>query len=134
MKITWVKIFIFFNLIPATSIIPSSEATGSNPQVIVVQKNSPLLLNCSDPTLSWINNSEVKFTWFKDGEVVTPDSRRISVNQNGSLYFQSIKRKKRKGLDDEGLYECQKTFTVGTVIVRRVKVQIASRSKVKSVI
>lgn len=56
------------------------------------------------------------------------------MNQNGSLYFQSIKRKKRKGLDDEGLYECQKTFTVGTVIVRRVKVQIASRSKVKSVI
>lgn len=65
---------------------------------------------------------------------MTPDSRRISVNQNGSLYFQSIKRKKRKGLDDEGLYECQKTFTVGTVIVRRVKVQIASRSKVKFVI
>lgn len=125
----WVLLFGTISSCIATSIIPSSEATGSNPQVIVVQKNSPLLLNCSDPTLSWINNSEVKFTWFKDGEVVTPDSRRVSVNQNGSLYFQSIKRKKRKGLDDEGLYECQKTFTVGTVIVRRVKVQIARISR-----
>lgn len=95
--------------------------------VIVAQKNSPLLVNCSDPSLSWINESEVKFKWFKDGRVMTPDSKRISVSQNGSLYFQSIKRKKRRGMNDEGFYECHKTFTSGTVIAKRVEIQIASK-------
>nr|XP_022306507.1 protogenin-like [Crassostrea virginica] len=107
----------------------SSESKSSHQMVIVAQKNSPLLVNCSDPSLSWINESEVKFKWFKDGRVMTPDSKRISVSQNGSLYFQSIKRKKRRGMNDEGFYECHKTFTSGTVIAKRVEIQIARISK-----
>ncbi|XP_048750128.2 protogenin-like isoform X2 [Ostrea edulis] len=109
--------------------VPSNEVIQNIPKVIVVRKNSALVLNCTDPSLSWITDSNVNYTWFKDGQALTLNRRRITVKQNGSLYFQSVKKKKRKQINDEGQYECHVTLSAGTVIARRVWIQIARISK-----
>jgi hypothetical protein len=116
-------------LIFLVSVIAVAEVIRNVPSVITVRKNSPLLLNCTDFSVPGITDSGVKYTWFKDGKALTP-GRRTTVRQNGSLFFQSVKRKKRKHINDEGHYECHMTISAGTVIARRVTIKIASKLSV----
>ncbi|XP_061185116.1 protogenin-like [Saccostrea echinata] len=109
------------------SSIPSYEVIKNTPKVVEVLQNSPLLLNCTD-SMTWWTESGVKYSWFKDGKIVTSDQR-VTVSQNGSLYIPSTKKKKRRGWDDEGLYECHMTVPMGTVIGRSVKIKIIRISK-----
>ncbi|XP_062585320.1 protogenin-like [Saccostrea cucullata] len=122
-----VCILLFGTFSCRASSIPSYDVIRNTPKVIKVVQNSPLLLNCTDST-TWWTESGVRFTWFKNGEVVTSD-KRVTVSQNGSLYIPSTKKKKRRGWNDEGLYECHMTVSMGTVIGRSVKIKIIRISK-----
>ena len=96
-----------------------------SPDTVVAQKKFPFLLNCS--AYSPPQYRPINYTWYKNGQPLALD-RRVQVVDNGSLYFQSIKRRKRKfKTNDEGFYECLLTNSVGTVIARRVNLKIASK-------
>ncbi|OPL33459.1 hypothetical protein AM593_06218, partial [Mytilus galloprovincialis] len=58
------------------------------PSVVISQKNSPLLVNCS--ASSSTDAGPVSFAWYKDGEPVL-FYRRVQVRDNGSLYFTQVK-------------------------------------------
>lgn len=91
----------------------------------MAQKNGKLLLNCSVE----VKSSEFgtpTVSWRKNGEVLNIDNR-IQKVQNGSLYFKRVWHKKKKGISDEGLYECIVNNRIGSIIARRVKVQVASK-------
>ncbi|KAL5020005.1 hypothetical protein ScPMuIL_002897 [Solemya velum] len=90
-------------------------------QHVVVQKNSPVLLNCSVTAAPSHEITEIY--WTQNDKPLVLD-RRINVLENGSLAIQRVIRKKRKK-NDEGIYTCFATNDIGTVIGRRVKLQIA---------
>ena len=101
------------------------------PHHVIVEKKSPLLLNCSVVTIETFGPLE--FRWKKNGELLDLD-RRIQVFQNGSLYFRRIVHRKRREnrLTDEGLYECVAGNGKGRVVARRVRVEVAGKSLVLS--
>ncbi|CAC5400663.1 unnamed protein product [Mytilus coruscus] len=101
----------------------------SAPSVVIAQKNSPLLLNCS--ASSSPDSGPVTITWYKDGQPVVID-RRVQVRDNGSLYFTQVKKNrnsKNKNRNHNGFYECFMKNKYGTVIARQVHLQVARISK-----
>ncbi|XP_071140240.1 protogenin-like isoform X1 [Mytilus edulis] len=97
------------------------------PSVVIAQKNSPLLLNCS--ASSSPDAGPVTITWFKDGQPVVID-RRVQVRENGSLYFTQVKKNRNsKNRNHNGFYECFIKNKYGTVIARQVHLQVARISK-----
>lgn len=96
------------------------------PHHVIVEKKSPLLLNCSVVTSKTFGPLE--FRWKKNGEFLDLD-RRIQIFQNGSLFFRRIVHRKRREnrLSDEGLYECVAGNSKGRVVARRVRVEVAGR-------
>ncbi|CAG2225792.1 unnamed protein product [Mytilus edulis] len=99
------------------------------PSVVIAQKNSPLLLNCS--ASSSPDAGPVTITWYKDGQPVLID-RRVQVRDNGSLYFTQVKNNRHsrnKNRNQNGFYECFMKNKYGTVIARQVHLQVASISK-----
>ncbi|KAK3096033.1 hypothetical protein FSP39_022221 [Pinctada imbricata] len=97
------------------------------PPTVIAQKSFPFLLNCS--AYSGPEYRPINYTWYKDGAPISL-SRRIKLVNNGSLYFHSIKRRKRrKNLNDQGFYECFLTNSQGTVIARQVELKIARIAK-----
>ncbi|KAL8595522.1 hypothetical protein ACOMHN_000730 [Nucella lapillus] len=108
--------------------VPQPEiAIVTAPHRVTVEKKSPLLLNCSVVTSPTFG--PVTFTWHKDGRPLQPQlgDRRIHVYHNGSLYFRRIIHRKRREnrLSDEGLYECVAGNKNGSVVARRVHVEVA---------
>ncbi|KAL8595530.1 hypothetical protein ACOMHN_000738 [Nucella lapillus] len=108
--------------------VPQPEiAIVTAPHHVTVEKKSPLLLNCSVVTSPTFG--PVTFTWHKDGRPLQPQlgDRRIHVYHNGSLYFRRIIHRKRREnrLSDEGLYECVAGNKNGSVVARRVHVEVA---------
>ncbi|XP_021346881.1 protogenin B-like, partial [Mizuhopecten yessoensis] len=88
------------------------------PPAIIVERRSPFLLNCS--AFSSPGFGQTSYRWTRNKVKVTLN-KRIQMVENGSLYFQHLKRKKR----DEGLYECFLNNSKGVVIGRRVMVKVA---------
>ncbi|XP_063438172.1 protogenin-like [Mytilus trossulus] len=94
---------------------------------VVAQKNGKLLLNCSVE----VKSSEYgvpNITWRKDGVLIDFDNR-IQKVQNGSLYFKRVWHKKKKNISDEGMYECLVQNKIGSIIARRVTLEVASIAK-----
>ncbi|XP_052084302.1 protogenin-like isoform X2 [Mytilus californianus] len=125
-----VNLFIFakgnVELDPGITIHPA-------PSVVIAQKNSPLLLNCS--ASSSPDAGPVTITWFKDGQPVVID-RRVQFRENGSLYFTQVKNNRysrNKNRNQNGYYECFIKNKYGTVIGRQVHLQVASISKSLSI-
>ncbi|VDI30815.1 Hypothetical predicted protein, partial [Mytilus galloprovincialis] len=117
-----VYLFIFtkgnIELDPGITIHPS-------PSVVIAQKNSPLLLNCS--ASSSPDAGPVTITWYKDGQPVLID-RRVQVRDNGSLYFKQVKNNRHprnKNRNQNGFYECFMKNKYGTAIARQVHLQVA---------
>ncbi|VDI44725.1 Hypothetical predicted protein, partial [Mytilus galloprovincialis] len=95
------------------------------PSIVIAQKNSPLLLNCS--ASSSPDSGPVSFTWYKDGEPVFFD-RRVQVRDNGSLYFTQVKNNRHsrnQNRNQNGFYECFMKKKYGMVIARQVQIQVA---------
>lgn len=100
---------------------------------VVADRKAPFVLNCtvnSEPGFAPSN-----YTWFKDGKVVE-ENNRVKIENNGSLTFKRIIHKKGKrarsperrvGQSDSGWYECYAGNKVGTVFVRRVKLEVAGK-------
>ncbi|XP_045029173.1 neogenin isoform X4 [Daphnia magna] len=123
----------------------SSQAAGdedlmftAEPQDAVVSKNSSVVIDCGVPA-GWLRDMEDAgpaplIEWKRDGVLLSlnGENRRyssgtnISVLANGSLYFTSVQHS-RNERPDEGLYQCSATRpSVGTIISRAAKLQIAS--------
>ena len=96
------------------------------PHHVIVERKSPLLLNCSVVTSKTFGPLE--FRWKKNGEFLELD-RRIQILQNGSLFFRRIVHRKRREnrSSDEGLYECVAGNSKGRVVARRVRVEVAGK-------
>ena len=113
---------------------------------IFVQKKSRVVLDCSirtqshDMLYSWTKDGQELVSQkqrLKDGQDIIPQRRRhnwdlksqgrISLAENGSLIIERVINKKKKGLSDEGFYECIGESTLGTVIGRRVIIKIESK-------
>ena len=92
---------------------------------VVAQKNGKLLLNCSVEVKS-SENGVPNITWRKDGVLLDFDNR-IQKVQNGSLYFKRVWHKKKKNISDEGMYECLVQNKIGSIIARRVTLEVASK-------
>ncbi|KAK3607422.1 hypothetical protein CHS0354_003058 [Potamilus streckersoni] len=83
------------------------------------------MLNCS-VTLTDSDQGPLEYTWTKDGE---PIEDHIQLQNNGSLYFRRVIHKPRRNKTDMGFYECYVKNKIGSIIARRVNVDIASMSK-----
>ncbi|XP_069102225.1 protogenin-like [Argopecten irradians] len=92
------------------------------PPTVIVQRRTPLLLNCS--AFSSPGFGPTTYRWTRNKVDVT-FNKRIQLVENGSLYFQHLKRRKRPSRSDEGLYECFLTNSRGVVIGRQVFVKVA---------
>jgi len=115
--------FVFAGLVeldPGVVVLPG-------PSVLVVQKNSPLMLNCSAYSNSGQEYTPISYSWMKDGKKLIP-SKQVQIVENGSLYFQHIKKKKKRmKYTDEGKYICLLTNREGTVIGRQAQIKVASK-------
>ncbi|XP_033726178.1 protogenin A-like [Pecten maximus] len=111
----FVKVARNTELEPGVVIIPG-------PPTIIVQRRSPLLLNCS--AFSSTGFGQTTYRWTRNKVAVTLN-KRIQLIENGSLYFQHLKRRKRPSRSDEGLYECFLNNIKGVVIGRQVFVKVA---------
>ncbi|OWF38700.1 protogenin B-like [Mizuhopecten yessoensis] len=92
-------------------------------QHVIAQKNWKLLLNCSVTS----KYGAPTITWLKNGVPLNLDNR-ISKDINGSLFFRKVVNKRRKNITDEGLYDCLASNSKGTVLARRVKLEISGIS------
>ena len=93
---------------------------------MTAQKKGQLLLNCS--VVSEREYGRLHINWTKNGEPLRLDSNnsRLQQLQNGSLLFRRVKHRPKKNISDEGTYECHARNDVGTVVVQRVELQVAS--------
>ncbi|XP_060075169.1 protogenin B-like [Ylistrum balloti] len=92
------------------------------PPTVIVQRRSPLRLNCS--AFSTVGFGPTSYRWTRNRQEVTLN-KRIQLAENGSLYFQHLKRRKRPSRSDEGMYECFLNNSKGVVIGRQVLVKVA---------
>ncbi|KAL3884749.1 hypothetical protein ACJMK2_024858, partial [Sinanodonta woodiana] len=95
------------------------------PNHVIAQKNGQLMLNCS-VTLTDSDQGPLEYTWTKDGE---PIEDHIELQNNGSLFFRRVIHKPRRNKTDMGFYECYVKNKIGSIIARRVQVDIANMSK-----
>ncbi|XP_062599524.1 protogenin B-like [Saccostrea cucullata] len=91
---------------------------------VVAQKGNPLLLNCTVES-----NSSTKFTWYKNGQRLQLENQRRVQVINGSLSFKRVLYRRKKNITDEGVYECHVRNNIGSIIAKRVKVNIAGIAK-----
>ncbi|PVD36302.1 hypothetical protein C0Q70_03280 [Pomacea canaliculata] len=99
---------------------------------VIVEKRSPLLLNCSVQVVKPKDFGPLEFIWRKNGLTLEgKQDRRIEVFANGSLYLRRVVHRKRRAnrLSDEGLYECVAGNKNGRVVARRVHVEVAGISR-----
>lgn len=97
---------------------------------VIVEKRSPLLLNCSVQVVKPKDFGPLEFIWRKNGLTLEgKQDRRIEVFANGSLYLRRVVHRKRRAnrLSDEGLYECVAGNKNGRVVARRVHVEVAGK-------
>ncbi|XP_033726119.1 protogenin-like [Pecten maximus] len=94
-------------------------------QHVIAQKNWKLLLNCS--VTSSPRYGLPTITWLKNGVPLNLDNR-ISKTTNGSLFFRKVVNKRKRNITDEGLYDCLASNSKGTVLARRVKLEISGIS------
>ena len=94
------------------------------PETVIAQKTSDLLLNCSvtfNPDLG-----ELQISWLKDGSQVDLSNKRIQLLENGSLYLRRVIHRPRKNRTDEGHYRCIAALKgIGRIIARDVSVRVA---------
>lgn len=89
---------------------------------VVAQKGNPLVLNCTVDS-----NSSTVFTWYKNGQVLQLENQRRIQVINGSLSFKRVLFRRKKNVTDEGVYECHVRNGIGSIIAKRVKVNIAGK-------
>ncbi|XP_025081800.1 protogenin-like isoform X2 [Pomacea canaliculata] len=131
---------ILFAIAFASLIVQGDESEVPQPQLIIVpaqrhvivEKRSPLLLNCSVQVVKPKDFGPLEFIWRKNGLTLEgKQDRRIEVFANGSLYLRRVVHRKRRAnrLSDEGLYECVAGNKNGRVVARRVHVEVAGISR-----
>ena len=114
-----------FFLFSANVEIDPGIAIHTAPTVVIAQKNSPLLLNCS--ATSAPDKGPVHITWHKDDQPLVTD-KRVQIKDNGSLFFTEVKKNRNvMNRDHNGFYECFLKNDVGTVIARQVHLKVASK-------
>lgn len=94
-------------------------------QHVIAQKNWKLLLNCSVSSDPRYGTPQI--TWLKNGVPLTLDNR-ITKDINGSLSFRKVVNKRKRNITDEGVYDCLASNSQGTVLARRVKLEISGIS------
>ncbi|KAI0207613.1 Neogenin [Lamellibrachia satsuma] len=117
----WLIVILLYGLVIGSSSLDTGLYFANQPQDVIAIKNAPLVLNCS----SQDSDGRVNITWRKDGQLVN-DQRRF-VLRNGSLYFKRVLR--RKQFTDEGLYQCVLRNHIGTIVSRKLQLQVASKSQ-----
>ena len=122
-KCIYMFCFIFFT--GNNNVETGIRVNGQDGHRVVAQKNGKLLLNCSVEVTAPKYGMPV-ISWRKDGVLLNLDNR-IQKVQNGSLFFRRVQHKKKKNISDEGMYECLVQNNIGSIIARRVKVEIASK-------
>ena len=104
---------------------PGLAVRQGEPTSVIAQKNGELLLNCSvehDTDLG-----PPRITWQQDGGPVDI-GKRVQLMSNGSLYIRRIIHRPKKSRTDAGVYDCIATLgNIGSIIARRVRVQVAGR-------
>ena len=110
-----------FLMFSGSSSLDTGLYFADQPQDVIVIKNTALVLNCSAQD----SDGAVNITWRKDGELVN-DQRRVLL-RNGSLYFKRVVRHKQ--FTDEGLYQCVLRNHIGTIVSRKLQLQVASKSR-----
>ncbi|XP_023225610.1 protogenin-like [Centruroides sculpturatus] len=105
--------------------------TQLSPQEVIVQRNQPLLLNCTGYSES--EYGPLRITWRYEGEELEQNKHQY-VLENGSLVIDRITgQKKNHGRRDEGNYTCLLHNNVGTLVSRTIRVIVARMSRVFSV-
>ena len=95
--------------------------------VVIAQKNSPLLIDCSATSSSDAGHATYK--WHKNGKPVVTD-KFLQTLSNGSLFFPLVKnnfKSKNRNKNHNGFYECFLKNKYGTVIARQVRLNVASK-------
>ncbi|XP_041356156.1 immunoglobulin superfamily DCC subclass member 3-like [Gigantopelta aegis] len=90
---------------------------------LIVQKKSHVLLNCS--VTAPPDSGKLRFEWYKGRTQLNVKNFRpwIRLYQNGSLYIRRAKPQ------HEGIYRCFVRNNIGRVIVRNVRLELASMAK-----
>lgn len=105
--------------------------TQLSPQEVIVQRNQPLLLNCTGYSAS--EYGPLRITWRYEGEELEQNKHQY-VLENGSLVIDRITgQKKNHGRRDEGNYTCLLHNNVGTLVSRTIRVIVARMSRIFSV-
>ncbi|XP_076332856.1 protogenin-like isoform X2 [Tachypleus tridentatus] len=118
---------IFNVIIKASSTISLTLGFTEKPgPLVIVQRNQPLLVNCtvfSDPEYG-----PARVSWFYQGHEI--DGSRRQVLRNGSLYFERVLYQRRPGgKKDEGDYTCMVQNNVGAFLSTPVRVVVARMDK-----
>ncbi|XP_046645538.1 neogenin-like isoform X3 [Daphnia pulicaria] len=137
-RVYWIAILVVLVCCQDIGYCSSQAAAGdedlvftAEPQDAVVSKNSSVVIDCGVPA-GWLRDMEEAgpapfIEWKRDGVLLSLNGEnRRSVLANGSLSFTSVQHS-RNERPDEGLYQCSATRpSVGTIISRAAKLQIAS--------
>ena len=92
-------------------------------QDIIGIRGEQLWLNCTAYTAPELRPLTIQ--WRHNGTIIN-DSRRQNL-RNGSLYFRRVLHRKQRGKSDEGFYECLAQNQAGTIVSRKVRLQVASK-------
>ncbi|KAM3595721.1 uncharacterized protein V6R79_001611 [Siganus canaliculatus] len=110
-------------MVPLGGSLASELSFLLEPSDVIAVRERPLMLDCR------VQGEEpIMVTWRRNG-VPVPTSPRVQVLANGTLFIQSI-QKRREGSDgDTGEYDCAAQNRYGLLVSRKAKVLLASLPK-----